>query len=178
MEAAVTDAEVEAIARRVVELLDGPSPLPHLLTAAEVADRLAASESWVRENAVRLGAVKLADGARPRLRFSAERVAEALKLRSVRNVSSSAGSGSTAGRAAHRRPQGPAVIGQKVPIVAAAPEQIRVKAASSPKPKAGRRRSSSPPPTPRIDPSAPAERNPRGAKRAGDGGSSSEKEEG
>jgi hypothetical protein len=173
------DAEsIEAVARRVAALLDDPSPLPHLLTAAEVADRLGVGEEWVRENADRLGGVRLSSGARPRLRFPPAAVAEALSLRSVRGVSSVSRSGSDAEEARSPRRSGPATIGQKVPLLPAAVGENRVKPASSPKSKTGRRRDNGPPPTPRMDPSTPAERSPRGAKRAsGGGGSSSEKEE-
>lgn len=107
---------IEAIARRVAELIDG-SALPRLLTAAEIADRLSVSESWVRENADRLGAVRLADGARPRLRFDPERVADALGLRSKRRGSAGGVNGSTTPAGGGRRRGGPAVIGQKVSIL-------------------------------------------------------------
>jgi hypothetical protein len=53
-----------------------------LLTAGEVAKRFAVSSEWVRENADRLGALRLGDGARPRLRFDGDIVASALTRRS------------------------------------------------------------------------------------------------
>jgi hypothetical protein len=170
MGAAMTGAEVKAVARRVVELLDGPSPLPHLLTAAEVADRLAVTEQWVRENADRLGGVKLSDGPRPRLRFDPTVVAESLSLRSPRNVSSAAGSGSGAGRAPRRPARGPAVIGQKVPLLPAAVSRSRVKAEPSPEKRSGRRRANDPPAASRNSPSTQAQRSPSRASRASDGG--------
>jgi len=58
-----------------------------LLTAAEVAQRFGVSPEWVRENADRLGVVRLGDGPRPRLRYDPGRVAEALNARSVRGRS-------------------------------------------------------------------------------------------
>jgi hypothetical protein len=58
-----------------------------LLTAADVARRFGASAEWVRENAERLGALRLGDGTRPRLRFDPVRVAEALSARSLRGRS-------------------------------------------------------------------------------------------
>ena len=57
------------------------------LTAAEVARRFRISPEWVRENAERLGALRLGDGPRPRLRFDPERVAEELSARPVRGRS-------------------------------------------------------------------------------------------
>ncbi len=161
---------IEAIARRVADLLDEGSPLPRLLTAAEVAERLVVSEAWVRENADRLGGVRLSDGPRPRLRFDPRVVAESLSLRSPRNVSWMAGSGLGGGGMARRAARGPTVIGQKVPLLPAAISKSRVKPASSPQTKAGRRRDNGPPPTPRMVPSAPAEPSSTGARRASDGG--------
>lgn len=61
-----------------------------LLTAAQVASRFGVSAEWVRDNAERLEAVRLGDGPRPRLRFDAKRVLEALTRRS--------GSGESGGR--------------------------------------------------------------------------------
>jgi hypothetical protein len=68
---------VEAIARRVVELLlEGPptSPTDTLIDAAEVARRFGVDRGWVYQHADELGAVRLGDGPRPRLRFQAEAV--------------------------------------------------------------------------------------------------------
>lgn len=168
---------VEEIARRIVELLDGPPQLPQLLTAAKIAARLEVTEAWVRENAKRLGAVELNDGPRPRLRFDPARVAAELALRPVGSVSAEEGSGSGAGNVARRRRRGPAVIGQKVPIVAAAVSDHRVKAGASPEKRGGVAPTTTAPNAPRTDPSAPAERSPRRAARAGNVGSSSVKEE-
>jgi hypothetical protein len=61
-----------------------PDAEERLLTAAEVARRFRVSPEWVRENAERLGALRLGDGPRPRLRFDPARVAEELSVRSVR----------------------------------------------------------------------------------------------
>jgi len=66
-------ASVEAIARRVVELLGSN---PTLLDAAAVAQRLGRSREWVYRHADELGAVRLGDGDRPRLGFTPEKVAE------------------------------------------------------------------------------------------------------
>lgn len=168
---------VEEIARRVVELLDGPPQLPQLLTAAKIAARLEVTEAWVRENAKRLGAVELNDGPRPRLRFDPGVVAAALALRPVGSVSSEEGSGSGAGNVARRRRRGPAVIGQKVPIVAAAVSDHRVKAPASPEKRGVDVSTTTAPNAPRTEPSTPAGRSPTRAARAGNDGASSEKEE-
>lgn len=53
-----------------------------LLTAAQVAKRFGVSAEWVRDRRDELGAIRLGEGERPRLRFDAERVAEAVTRRS------------------------------------------------------------------------------------------------
>ena len=74
-------ASIDAIARHVAELLRGESlaETPKSWTAAEVATRFGVSRSWVYENAERLGAMRLGNGARARLRFDPARVREALE---------------------------------------------------------------------------------------------------
>ena len=68
---------VERIARRVAELLRSESPSASArLTADDVAHRYSVSRTWVYENAERLGAVRLGDGSRARLRFEPDRVRE------------------------------------------------------------------------------------------------------
>lgn len=177
-ESARLDPEtVEQIARRVVELLDGPPQLPQLLTAAKIAQRLEVSEAWVRENAERLGAIELNDGPRPRLRFDPARVAAELALRPVGSVSPGEGSGSAAGKSARSRKRGPAVIGQRVPLLAAALSDHRVKAPTSPKKRGVGVSTTTAPNAPRTEPSTPAGRSPTRAARAGNDGASSEKEE-
>ncbi len=42
---------------------------PRMVDAAELAEELGTSRKWVYRNADQLGAVRLTDGARPRLRF-------------------------------------------------------------------------------------------------------------
>jgi len=69
----ILDAEsIEAVARRVVELLGDDAPL---LDAAEVARRLGRSREWVYDHRNELGVVPLGDGPKPRLGFRPERVA-------------------------------------------------------------------------------------------------------
>jgi len=62
---------VEAVARRVVELLESRSLSggAELVDAAELARRLGIERSWVYTHAIELGAVKLGSGRKPRLRF-------------------------------------------------------------------------------------------------------------
>jgi hypothetical protein len=67
---------VDAIAERVVELLsaDDVSAGPSLVSAAEVARELNVGRQWVYEHAEQLGARRLGDGPRARLRFDLETV--------------------------------------------------------------------------------------------------------
>jgi hypothetical protein len=75
----VTPRIVEAIAQRVAELLRAELGLtPCLLTPSEVADRFAVSRTWVYEHATELGAIRLGDGPKARLRFDAKTVSEVL----------------------------------------------------------------------------------------------------
>jgi hypothetical protein len=84
------DRIAEAIAAKVIEIVQrelGVSATPphvELIDAREVARRSGFSRAWVYENAGRLGAVRVGDGRRPRLRFDARVVARVLKARSTR----------------------------------------------------------------------------------------------
>jgi hypothetical protein len=66
----------DAVAGRVAELLreDRPPSAAHLVSAAEVAAELNVGRQWVYEHAQELGAVRLGDGPRGRLRFDLETV--------------------------------------------------------------------------------------------------------
>ena len=72
---------IEAVARRVVELLDrrGVSGRAELVDAAELARRLGIERSWVYTHAIELGAVKLGSGRKPRLRFDPQVAARVLR---------------------------------------------------------------------------------------------------
>lgn len=71
---------IEAIARRVVELLEKRGlQSRELVDAAELARQLGIERSWVYSHAIELGAVKLGHGAKPRLRFDPEVAARALR---------------------------------------------------------------------------------------------------
>jgi hypothetical protein len=69
---------VEAIARRLVELLgpDESRPPKRLLSAAEVSEWWGVDRDWVYVHADQLGARRLGAGKRPRLRFDPDEVAE------------------------------------------------------------------------------------------------------
>jgi hypothetical protein len=77
--ASLDPSSVEAIANRIVELLDGGRQDGQLIDAAEVARRYGISRSTVYERAADLGAIRLGNGPRARLRFDAELVAERLR---------------------------------------------------------------------------------------------------
>lgn len=64
-------ASIEAVAQRTAELLRGAAA-PELVTAAKIATRLGVDRSFIYEHADELGAVKLGDGPRARLRFDPE----------------------------------------------------------------------------------------------------------
>lgn len=68
-------ALVEAVARRVVDLLEGreaPSAPGRLMSAADLAAELGVARSFVYGHAGELGGVRLGDGPRARLRFDLE----------------------------------------------------------------------------------------------------------
>ncbi len=80
---AVSDSDVEAVARRVVELLAEDRLLPSgWVDTATVARRYDVGEDWVRAHAIELGAVRLGDRRGP-LRFDLARVAAAMERRRV-----------------------------------------------------------------------------------------------
>jgi hypothetical protein len=72
---------INAIASRVVEMLESRPAPSVLIDAAEVARRLGVTRGWVYEHASELGALRLGDGECPRLRFDPERVTSALAIR-------------------------------------------------------------------------------------------------
>lgn len=74
------DASVEAIAQRVVDLMhdDGVTTERELVDATEIARRFGLSRDYLYEHADELGAVRLGDGPRARLRFDPTAVAERL----------------------------------------------------------------------------------------------------
>lgn len=83
---------VEAIAGRVVELLDArrDARLRPLVDARDLARLFDLAPSWVREHADELGAIRIGKGAKPRLRFDPEVVGNRLSSRSASEESSDA----------------------------------------------------------------------------------------
>lgn len=84
------------------KLRNGPE---RLLTAREVAERYGVTPEWVRENAARLGVIRLGAGPRPRLRFDPEMVAAALTGRSGRERSEVPDLAAATGTGRSRRPE-------------------------------------------------------------------------
>jgi hypothetical protein len=71
---------IDAIARRVIELLPRGVVAPaELVDAAELARRLGVERSWVYTHAIQLGAIKLGNGRRPRLRFDPQVAIERIR---------------------------------------------------------------------------------------------------
>ena len=71
----------DMIAIRVVALIEQRAyrANPELATAAEVAQALGVSTSWIYANKRRLGAIRLGDGPKARLRFDLEQVKRAVR---------------------------------------------------------------------------------------------------
>jgi hypothetical protein len=87
----VTDAVLEAIARRVAHLVVDVVREPfRLLDSQAVACMLGVSEDWVRDHAAELGAIRVGDGPRGMLRFEVARVRTALERRRVDRSSETA----------------------------------------------------------------------------------------
>jgi hypothetical protein len=95
-------ASVEAVARRVVELMrgEGASSSRGLVDAATLAAEFGVTRSWIYEHRDELGGVRLGTGAKPRLRFDVQRAREALIGGSQRPL---------AGLPSSTRPQSPPV---------------------------------------------------------------------
>lgn len=79
-------ASVEAIARRVADLIRNQEIGSDLVDANEVARRFSVSRDYVYEHADKLGAVRLGNGSRARLRFDPVTVRERLTQLTVREV--------------------------------------------------------------------------------------------
>jgi hypothetical protein len=73
----LADQIVDRAAGLIADRIEGAGS-PDLIDAAEVARRFGVARSWVYEHAEDLGAIRLGDGDRPRLRFDAAIVAERL----------------------------------------------------------------------------------------------------
>ena len=83
---------IETIARRVVEALRHEAPARiELVDAAELARRLGIERSWVYTHAIELGAIRLGDGRRPRLRFDPHLAIERMRARAERDAAQAPG---------------------------------------------------------------------------------------
>lgn len=71
-------ADVEAIAERVVEMLDERPTPSRFVSAAELSRRLGLSRSTVYEKAEEFGAIRIGSGPRARLRFDVRAIEERL----------------------------------------------------------------------------------------------------
>lgn len=78
---------IEILAARIAELLAGrlapkpptaPAGVGRLLSAAEVSEWWGVHRGWVYQHASELGAIRIGDGERPRLRFDLDQVARRL----------------------------------------------------------------------------------------------------
>lgn len=72
---AMAPAVADAVAQRVLELVDERQG-DGLVDAAKLARVLGVDRDWVYEHGERLGAIRLGDGPRPRLRFEIGRAVE------------------------------------------------------------------------------------------------------
>lgn len=65
------DESVERVAQRVAELLRAAPPVspPKMVSAAELARAMGVSRDWCYRHAAELGAVRIGDGEKARLRF-------------------------------------------------------------------------------------------------------------
>jgi hypothetical protein len=70
--------DVEAIARRVAELLRGNSSANQYVDASTIARRFGVTRAWVYQHKSELGAMPLGSGPKPRLRFDMTRVGQVL----------------------------------------------------------------------------------------------------
>ena len=96
---------MEAVARRVVELLRADSHSAHerrLVDAATLAAELGVDRSWVYAHRAELDAIRLGSGSKPRLRFDVDTARELL-ARSTGKESRLQESPTTTGASSSRR---------------------------------------------------------------------------
>jgi hypothetical protein len=81
----LTEADVDAVANRVVKLLAAaaPGPTAIYLDTPGVAALYDVSEHWVRSHAAELGAIRVGHPRNGPLRFRADRVTAAMEARQV-----------------------------------------------------------------------------------------------
>jgi hypothetical protein len=76
---ALSEADIEAVAARVADLLRTGQASAELVDAAEIARRFGVSRDFVYDRADDLGAVRLGNGPKARLRFDPAKVAQTLR---------------------------------------------------------------------------------------------------
>ncbi len=79
------EAIVEAIARRVVEIVVARSTMFGLVDARELAEELGVSIDYVYAHATELGAMRLGSGPKARIRFDLHGARQALEARTRRS---------------------------------------------------------------------------------------------
>ena len=72
----------DLVAARVLARLETNTGDDSLLSAAEIARRYGVTRSWCYEHADELGAIRIGNGSRPRLRFNPQTVERRLEQRS------------------------------------------------------------------------------------------------
>lgn len=77
-EMTLSEADIEAVAARVVDLLRSSSANVELVDAAEIARRFGVSRDFVYEHANDFGVVRLGESPKARLRFNPAKVRELL----------------------------------------------------------------------------------------------------
>ena len=108
---------IEAIAQRVAQLLTehrAPTAGPQLVDADQLAGQLGLTRAWVYQHARELGAIRLGDGPKARLRFNPTTAAEALANSDRHGDSPPPRSAPARSRGRPRRP--PAPSGELLPI--------------------------------------------------------------
>ena len=75
------EAIVEAIARKVVEIVDARSTTFGLVDARALAEELGVSIDYVYAHATQLGAMRLGSGPKARIRFDLDPARQALEVR-------------------------------------------------------------------------------------------------
>jgi hypothetical protein len=76
---ALSEADIEAVATRVADLLRASQASAELVDATEIARRFGVSRDFVYDHANDFGAVRLGDGPKARLRFDPAKVGRALR---------------------------------------------------------------------------------------------------
>lgn len=75
---ALEDDEIIAAGERIAQLMVSTAPIRGFVNAQELAAELGVARDWVYANAQRLGAIRLGDGPKARLRFDVAQARRAL----------------------------------------------------------------------------------------------------